>query len=298
MRTFIAPVLSLPVLSLLVLSFSAVNGYAQTLSPSGPAVTQPGKADSPLSVLPLLAPQMVAVDGGESVALLKNFWQGFSDTYITNDADGVALVDYARLNASEIDTAQLDAYIQGLSTQTPSQMPRKAAMAYWANLYNALTVQVVAQNHPVKSIREIKSGRRKGPWKRELIVVEGRALSLDAIEHDILRPTFKTPLVHYMLNCASIGCPNLSLGGWQAQTLEADLDKAARTYINSARGVSFDGKHVTVSRIYKWFRKDFGGSKADVLAHLTQYADPDLRKKLEAHGKIDKYAYDWALNAP
>lgn len=230
--------------------------------------------------------------------LPQNNWAQVLTKYTLLDPQNLVRFDYAALQASQADKALLADYIEGLSQENPSKMSRNEAMAYWANLYNALTVQVVAENYPVKSIREIKSGRRKGPWKRKLVVVEGEDLTLDNIEHDIMRPTYKTPLVHYMVNCASIGCPNLKTSPWQAETLQADMEAAARAYINSSRGVNFENNKIKVSKIYRWFKKDFGNSATGVLAHLGQYADAELQGKLKTRSKIDKYEYDWALNAP
>lgn len=225
-------------------------------------------------------------------------WAQILARYLHRGADGLTRVEYASLRASSADMSLLAAYIERQSQARPSTMHRAQAMAYWANLYNALTIHVVAEHYPVASIRQIKSGIRKGPWRRKLVTVEGKTLSLNTIEHDIMRPTFKTPLVHYMINCASIGCPNLKSSPWQAASLDADLEAAARAYINSPRGAHFvDGK-LNASKIYKWFKKDFGGTNAGVLSHLKQYANADLRAQLDGHGKIDKYIYDWGVNAP
>lgn len=228
----------------------------------------------------------------------QNKWAQVLTKYTSIDAQGLVRFDYGALRASKSDMSNLSMYIDDLANRTPSKMPKNDAMAYWANLYNALTVQVVAQNYPVKSIREIKSGRRKGPWKRKLVVVEGEDLTLDNIEHDIMRPIYKTPLVHYMVNCASIGCPNLKTSPWRAETLQADMEVAARAYINSPRGAAFENNKIKASKIYRWFKKDFGNSATGVLAHLGQYADAELQGKLKTRSKIDKYEYDWALNAP
>jgi hypothetical protein len=94
------------------------------------------------------------------------------------------------------------------------------------------------------------------------VTVEGEALSLDNIEHDIMRPRYQAALVHYAVNCASIGCPNLKATAWRAETLAADLDAGARAYINHPRGVTVTEDGVIVSRIYRWFREDFGDSEA------------------------------------
>ena len=232
------------------------------------------------------------------VVPIQDAWADTLARYAATDVQGLVRFDYAGLHASKGDIQALAEYIRAQETMIPSTMPRDAAMVYWANLYNALTVQVVAENYPVRSIRNIKSGFRKGPWKRKLVRVEGKDLSLDNIEHDILRPTFRTPLVHYMVNCASVGCPNLKTNPWRVETLHADMDAAARSYINSVRGVAFQNNKIVVSSIYKWFKKDFGGTHAGVLAHLSKYADAPLKQKLEAYRKINKYDYDWSVNAP
>jgi len=225
-------------------------------------------------------------------------WGSLLSKYTQKDESGLVLFDYAALAGSPANMKVLNEYLDDMASKKPSTFTREQAMVYWANLYNAITVKVVAENYPVKSIRKIKSGLRPGPWKRDLITVEGEVLSLDNIEHDIMRPTFKTPLVHYMVNCASIGCPNLKQTPWQVSTLEADLEAAARAYINSSRGATIDKGRLKVSSIYKWFSKDFGGSQTGVIEHLKKYADDDLSPRLIGRNKIDKYGYDWDINAP
>jgi hypothetical protein len=188
--------------------------------------------------------------------------------------------------------------------QRPSAMPRAMSFAFWANLYNALTLLVVLRRHPLRSIRDIRSTGVPfdpqgwtGPWRTRLVTVEGRALSLDNIEHDIMRPTFRDPRVHYAVNCASIGCPNLLPRLWRAATLERELDEAAAAYVNHPRGVTVlaDGR-LRTSSIYTWFREDFGGTEAGVVAHLRRHAAPALAGRLSDATRIADHVYDWALN--
>lgn len=222
---------------------------------------------------------------------------GGASNIFTDYRAGVALFDYAGLLANDEDRATLTDYITHLAAQTPSDMEDVDAIAYWANLYNALTVDVVLQNYPVESIRKIGGGLfSKGPWGRKVITVEGERLSLDNIEHDILREKFPSPLIHYMVNCASIGCPNLKDGLWRAETLDADRDAAARAFINSPRGVGLQKRGLKLSSIYKWFKEDFGGSKKSVLAHIEKYAESDLADAIENGMTIGDYSYDWSLN--
>jgi hypothetical protein len=183
-------------------------------------------------------------------------------------------------------------------------MSRAEALAYWGNLYNAVTLKVVIDRYPVASIRDIKGGSwldpkaYLGPWREPRVTVEGgRRLSLDDIEHAIMRPTFKDPRVHYVVNCASYGCPNLMERAWRAATLEADLEAAARAYVNHPRGVAvLPSGALRVSSIYRWFIEDFGGTDDGVLAHLRSHAAPALAQRLAGTPSIAEHDYDWSLN--
>lgn len=216
---------------------------------------------------------------------------------ISRAAAELNLFDYSgALEAGEIPIIQ--AYTEDLASQNPEFLAENDQIAYWANLYNALTLKLVLENYPVKSIREIKSGLfSTGPWKRDVVTVNGKRLSLDDIEHKILRKRYPNPaMVHYMLNCASIGCPNLQPILWTGATLEADREAAARDFINSPRGVLMTGDELKASSIYKWFKEDFGGSKSETIDHFRQFAGPDLLDAMNAGAKIEKYDYNWDLN--
>ncbi len=254
------------------------------------AAPLPGHAESPAAARDLDAP-----------------YDALLERYVTVGADGVNRVDYARWHASDADRRALDAYVENLEGRRPSAMPRDEAFAYWGNLYNALTLKLVVDRYPIDSIRDIKSEggllswldykAYLGPWRQPRTTVEGRTLSLDDIEHQIMRPTFKDPRVHYVVNCASYGCPNLKPSAWRAATLEADLEAGARAFVNHPRGAAVlpDGG-LRVSSIYKWFIEDFGGDDAGVIAHLRKYAAPELAGKLARVTRIESDAYDWSLN--
>ena len=133
--------------------------------------------------------------------------------------------------------------------------------------------------------------------KRVFAVADGEKVSLDDIEHGILREQWDEPRVHYAVNCASYGCPNLMAEALEAGTLDEQLDAGARAYINHARGVTIrKNGTLQVSTIYKWFDEDFGGSKSKVVEHLLEYAEPALADQIRANPKITKYEYDWSLN--
>lgn len=223
--------------------------------------------------------------------------------YVAPADDGVNRVDYAGWRSHAADRKALDDVIAQMSSERPSAMGRPHALAFWGNLYNAITLKVILDRYPVASIRDIKSDgwfdpkAYTGPWRQKRVTVEGRSLSLDEIEHDIMRPTFKDPRVHYVVNCASLGCPNLMPRPWQAGTLEADLDAAARAYVNHPRGVSvLASGALKVSSIYKWFIADFGGDDAGLLQHFKRFAGPDLARHLAKSPQIAEDDYDWSLN--
>jgi hypothetical protein len=213
-------------------------------------------------------------------------------------ADGITRVDYTAWKASLADRARLRHYIDTLAGFDLHRLSRDEQFAYWANLYNALTLDVVLNAYPVASIRQIKPNLLSiGPWKKEVVRVLGFDLSLDAIEQDILRKGWRDQRVHYAVNCASISCPNLPLRAWRGAGLSHALDAAARAYVNHPRGVRFEGDSLVVSSIYHWYAADFGGSDAAVIGHLRSFAAAPLRARLDAAHRIARDDYDWSLNA-
>ncbi len=248
---------------------------------AGALFPAPGLADTPPS------PQTETPVPAEHAA-----WTRLLKTYVKAGTDGITRVDYAGWAASDADRAALDTYIDGFA-EADLFARTDANFAAWANLYNAVTVRHIVARYPVKSIRD---GYLTGPWKDVKVQAGGREVSLDAIEHKILRKTWGTPEVHYAINCASYSCPNLPAKAWEAASLRKDLDAAARAYINHQRGVTVTAKGLRISEIYNWFEIDFGGSKEAVIEHLLKYADPELAAKIRAKPKIVRYQYDWSLN--
>lgn len=219
-------------------------------------------------------------------------WQDILDTYLVEDADGANLFDYGALRDNAADIQKLEEYVASHADMNLADLSQSEAIAMWSNIYNAVTVQHILERYPVKSIR---SGYIVGPWKDVNVKVGGEDISLHNIEHKKLRTTGE-PLIHYSINCASFSCPDLLGKAWVAETLDADLDKAARDYVNDPRGVKVTDRGLVISRIYKWYEDDFGGSDEAVVAHLKKYADAELIKAIEANPKIRKHAYNWNLN--
>jgi hypothetical protein len=236
-----------------------------------------------------------AHDRASTITIDHDSWDRFVRTYVARFPDGVNRVAYADVTVA--DHKLLESYIDKLKAIAISAYNRDEQRAYWINLYNALTVKVVLDHYPVKSIRQIKPTLFSiGPWRRKRITVESVELSLDDIEHRILRPIWRDPRLHYALNCASIGCPNLLERAFTAANSEALLTQAAHAYVNNARGAEVRSNRLVVSSIYKWYREDFGNTDAGVIDHLQRYAEPELSAQLRRITRIAAYRYDWALN--
>ena len=220
----------------------------------------------------------------------------FLARYRVAGTDGIARIRYAAVTPA--DRAALGQYVARLEAVDIDLLARPEQFAFWVNLYNAATLRLVLDRYPVKSIRDIALGGlfESGPWGAKLVAVKGERLSLDDIEHRILRPLWRDPRIHYVVNCASLGCPDMPPAPLTGANAESVLEAAARAYINHPRGAALNEGRVVSSSIYRWYRTDFGGSEAGVIAHLRRYAAPALAAQLAGVSAIDRYRYDWTLN--
>ena len=237
--------------------------------------------------------QTVGLTGSETPADMQTIYANFLKTYIT-EKNGINYLAYSNVNAG--DKAALKAYVKSLETRGTDGLSRDEEMAFWFNLYNAKTIDVILDAYPLKSIRKL-GPLNSGPWDKKNMNVVGKGqMSLNDVEHGTLRKNWQEPRIHYAVNCASIGCPNLKATPWTAENLEADLRQAAIDYINHPRGFNVEGGKVTASKIFDWYKEDFGGNKAGILAHARQYAKGNLKTALDAANTIHDFGYDWDLN--
>ena len=244
-----------------------------------------------------LWPRWEAHDPASIMIVDHGSWSRLLGRYARPNADGVTRFDYAGLR--DADRPALDGYVAALSATPVSSLNRGEQLAYWINFYNALTVQVILDHYPTDSILDIKISPgffSIGPWDKKLVTVEGEELSLNDMEHRILRPIWRDPRIHYGVNCASIGCPNLLTTAYTADNVDGLLTENAVAYVNHPRGASLQNGALTVSSIYDWFEEDFGGNETGILAHLRQYAKPDFREQLRLVLEISDFDYDWSLN--
>jgi hypothetical protein len=202
-------------------------------------------------------------------------------------------VDYAGFKSEE---AKLDQYLKLLEAVDSKSLSQDEQFAFYANAYNAWTIKLILSRYPdIESIKDLGS-LFKSPWKKEIVRLDGEVMTLDNVEHDILRPRFKDPRVHFAINCAAISCPPLSSEPYRGDKLSDQLNDSTRSFLNNPNSYKFDGNDFYVSRIFKWFAEDFN---YDVLGFYLNYANEDLKQKLEAKRatlRIKYLQYDWGLN--
>ena len=205
-------------------------------------------------------------------------------------------VDYAALTRAK-DWRRL---VEGLADAEPDGLAgRDAQLAFWIDVYNVLAIHMVVRHYPVGGIREIGSLLRS-VWKRPAGEVGDRTLTLDQIEHDILRP-MGDPRIHGAIVCASLSCPPLAREPYRPEALDAQLDANLRRWLADPRkGVRLDRPRRTlhVSPIFDWFEEDFEAA-GGVLPFLARYAPADVAEAIREGGaslRIRTLDYDWSLN--
>ncbi|MDC0887103.1 DUF547 domain-containing protein [Altererythrobacter sp.] len=228
-----------------------------------------------------------------STATIDHFaWDALLKEYVVEGGEGINLVEYGRMNSEA--SAALASYLTAMQATDIETFSPSEQYAFWVNLYNAATIDVILKNWPVGSIRDI-GVLSLGPWDDEAVTVSGRKLTLNNIEHDILRSQWDDVRVHYAVNCASIGCPNLAREAYTGAKLEAMLDAAAKAYINHPRGFGGENGAIIASSIFDWYQDDWGSVQA-VLDHARNYADGPAVELLAGATSIDSYNYDWDVN--
>lgn len=250
-----------------------------------------------LCALVLAAPTAAAEDFDHSHAL----WTEVLREHVRDDR-----FDYAKLKQ---DRSKLDLYLKQIYAVRPAALEswsRNERYAYWINVYNASAVSLVVSEYPVKSIKDI-GGFFSSVWKKEFIPLEplhpkgdDDALSLDDVEHAILRPRFEDARVHAAVNCASVGCPPLRSEAFVAERLDEQLDEQVRAWLADPRRNRYDRSEETirVSEIFDWFGEDFERDAGSVEAWIAKYAPADEAAWLKGAQKVRrKYLdYSWKLN--
>ncbi|MGD9082572.1 MAG: DUF547 domain-containing protein [Desulfobacterales bacterium] len=202
-------------------------------------------------------------------------------------------VDYQGFKAEE---ETLNQYLTVLEKTDPDNLSRNEQFAFYINAYNAWTIKLILSGYPgVKSIKDLGS-IFKSPWKKKICRIDGDVITLDDIEHNILRPRFKDPRVHFAINCAALSCPPLGSEPYLGSTLDQQLNHASTAFINNPQRNYLEDNTLYISKIFKWFSEDFDN---DVIGFFMKYTEKEFKKKLEAKRskiKIKYLDYDWSLN--
>lgn len=214
-------------------------------------------------------------------------------------------VDYRKLKEQP---AQLETYVKELGAVPEADYKlwsKPDQLAFWLNAYNAFTVKAIVDHYPIRArglaaLRYPKNSIRQipGVWDKLRWSAAGRQVTLDEIEHKIVRPGFGEPRAHMALVCAALGCPPLRREPYAGNTIEPQLDDQARTFLASPRGLRVDRERgeVRISSIFKWFAEDFGGEKG-ALEFVARHAPAAERDYLRSgRFKVRYLDYDWTLN--
>ena len=210
------------------------------------------------------------------------------------------LVDYDAFQAAP----SFPRYLEQLARADPSALPERERLAFWINVYNAYTIQLINAHGERSSIRNINKTlgvTLKSPWKEEIVRAGGRVYHLDHVEHEIIRKQFREPRIHFALVCAAKGCPPLRAEVYTGAALEAQLDEQTRSFLLRSpdrNRVDVPARTVYLSPILDWYKEDFGGTKAAIGRYLAAFHPEGPARALLLSGAFElKYTdYDWSLN--
>lgn len=215
------------------------------------------------------------------------------------------LVNYKELKEDK----RLNEYINLLVNTDPSKIKdRNDQLAFWINAYNAYTLKIICDNYPVKSITDLNSGGevisyilKTTVWDKDLVVINHKKMSLNDIEHGIIREKYNDPRIHFALVCAAISCPPLRSEAYIGSRLNEQLNDQGRGFFADTTKNRFNLKTHTVylSKILDWYGSDFGNNDAEILLRITKYLPANIAKGIdESPGKwnVEFNDYNWSLN--
>jgi Protein of unknown function, DUF547 len=269
------------------------------------------RAMRPLSILLAIVPAMLL--GAAPRAF--NFDHEYTDyAKVLHDHLRGDRVDYAALKHGR---AALDSVVAQFAEPGLDEEPRWSRdqqLAFWINAYNLFTLRAIVDHYPIRSATFTLQPRNSirqidGVWTTLTWKAAGRVVTLDDIEHRILRPEFKEPRVHFAINCASVGCPPLAVDPYRPATLDAQLDEAAHRYLASDRGLRIEGTMLRVTKILEWYGEDFVSRFAPDAVGASDRLERAIRGVVARFGppvaadlarqpstKIRFLDYDWSLN--
>jgi len=209
-------------------------------------------------------------------------------TYVQN-----GLVDYESLKSKPDDLRQFLNHASSISKSTFDTWNKDQQLAFLINLYNAQSLAIVVENYPVKSIKDIDADLG-GPWKQPIVNIFGYKMTLDDLEHKLIRKNHPDPRIHFALVCAALGCPDLINTPYQAEILDNQLDQQTKGFLadSDKNSIDVEQKTLKLSPIFDWFKEDFIAQSGSVIEFVNPYYDNKANKEF----KIEYTNYDWSLN--
>lgn len=275
----------------------AILGAAAGVTACGTAMSESGDASDLESPQPLESPIVEDLEAGRSGGA-ATFDHGTFDDLLSEHVDQESgTVDYSGLSENR---GQLETYLDRIAGVDLAELPGDEQLALLINAYNGYTLQLVLDNYPgIDSIQDLSE-----PWSRERYTVGGYDLSLDQIEHRLIRPIYRDPRIHFAVNCAAVDCPYLAESAYTGENLDEQLEARAEAILTDEQFVRVEDETLGYSRVMEWYKVDFvdssfDGSADSVPGYIARYADDEVGAFIEQHGGDPPTApleYDWSLN--
>ncbi len=228
--------------------------------------------------------EMVEMPKPQVKGEIHKTWDDLTRKHISSSGK----VNYAGFKA---DNDEIVKYIKELQSyhKDLNSWGKNKRLAYWINVYNVVTVKLIVDNYPVKSIKDLHGGK---PWDQKLINLGGTTYTLNVIENKIIRPKFNEPRIHFAVNCAANSCPKILNRAWTEDNIQRYLTKQTKAFIANTSQNTIGENEVVLSNIFNWYKADFGTSDENVIKFINKYSDTEVK----SDATVTYNDYDWSLN--
>lgn len=243
-------------------------------------------ANKTLSIFALLLTVSFSVFAGAGDA--NTFNHSGWDAILKKNVSSEGNVNYKAIKSA--DKAALEKYLEALSSATVDEKSwsEDEQLAFWINAYNAFTVKLIVDNYPVKKITSLEKGK---PWDKAFFSLNGKKMSLNDVEHKILRKKFNEPRIHFAIVCASFSCPKLLNEAYTGTKVQSQMEAQTKAFMNDKKRNKMHAKSPKISEIFSWFAEDFT-KNGTLVDFINKYSDIQLNKK----ARISYLTYNWNLN--
>ena len=228
---------------------------------------------------------------GKGEPIKHDAWTKLVKAHVNNEG----LVDYKGFIK---DKAELQIYLDNLTANPPgSNWSREDKIAYWLNAYNAFTIKLIVDHYPLKSIKDLGPKKQiifiNTPWDKKFFKIGNKTMTLNRIEHRILRKIYKEPRIHFALNCASLSCPKLRREAYEGSRLDAQLTDQAKDFMRDPKRNEPNAAKPKLSAIFNFYGMDMKKWTGKTLVqYINQYSPVQIKENAE----IEYLDYDWNLN--